>query len=643
MGRLTRVLVAAAAVVGTMHVTTPEVCAQQVPLFTGMNAARLGLGSIEGFVSDERGGPLAGAMVSALGARNGMAVTDARGRFLIDALPSGVYIVRVHLAGFASTRRDYVRVGSAAAMIEPFHLRRVPAATDSAADTTVSRPILAAGLDLPQPEGAPANAVEEEHPHGETAWRMRHLKRSVLKDSAPSLIDVGDTIDFAQPNPFIAPVAQTFSGLRAGSARIASALFTDFPVNGQINLLTRTSFDRPQDLLSSDGWMMPAGIAYVSLQAPTAGGQWSMRGAMTQGDLSSWIVSGAYVRSSTAVHQYETGMSYGTQRYLGGNADALAAFADGSRNVGALYAYDNWAVAPRITVNYGAKYERYDYLADRGQFSPRASITVTPAVEGKTKLRAMVSRRALAPGAEEFVPPSSGLWLPPERTFSPLSSRSGFSTEYVDHVELGAERTWPGDLVVGVRVFQQRVDDQLATLFGVTPPGKPAASVGHYYVASAGDFAAQGWGVSVSRGVTRGVRASADYRHIESTWLRPSRNQAALAALAPPLLRGGEDRFADLTTSIESVVPATDTRVFMIYKINTGLSGDGSLPGAGGPRFDVQINQGLPFLQFTSAQWEMLVAVRNLFREELLDASVYDELLVMRPPKRIIGGVTVRF
>jgi hypothetical protein len=39
----------------------------------------------------------------------------------------------------------------------------------------------------------------------------------------------------------------------------------------------------------------------------------------------------------------------------------------------------------------------------------------------------------------------------------------------------------------------------------------------------------------------------------------------------------------------------------------------------------------------------MLVAVRSLFRDELLDASVYDELLVMRSPKRVVGGVTVRF
>jgi hypothetical protein len=35
--------------------------------------------------------------------------------------------------------------------------------------------------------------------------------------------------------------------------------------------------------------------------------------------------------------------------------------------------------------------------------------------------------------------------------------------------------------------------------------------------------------------------------------------------------------------------------------------------------------------------------VRNLFRADLIDSSVYDELLVVRPPKRVVGGVTVKF
>ena len=88
-------------------------------------AARITLGSIRGSVSDERGGPLSGAMVSALGVTTAMVVTDARGRFALDALPPGEYIVRVHLAGFLSSRRDNIRVGPLPAMLDRIQLHRV--------------------------------------------------------------------------------------------------------------------------------------------------------------------------------------------------------------------------------------------------------------------------------------------------------------------------------------------------------------------------------------------------------------------------------------------------------------------------------------------------------------------------------------
>jgi len=35
--------------------------------------------------------------------------------------------------------------------------------------------------------------------------------------------------------------------------------------------------------------------------------------------------------------------------------------------------------------------------------------------------------------------------------------------------------------------------------------------------------------------------------------------------------------------------------------------------------------------------------VRNLFREPAAGASVYDELLVVNPPKQVVGGLVVRF
>jgi hypothetical protein len=389
---------------------------------------------------------------------------------------------------------------------------------------------------------------------------------------------------------------------------------------------------------------MPRGVAYVSLAAPTASGEWAMRGATTQGDLASWILSGSFVRAAGATHRYEAGMSYGMQRYFGGNADALAAMTDGSRNVGSLYAYDRWTITPKITVGYGGKYARYDYLADRALVSPRASLTVKPVRDDSLALRAIVSRREVAPGAEEFLPPSTGLWLPPERTFSPMSSRTGFTAERIDHLEVSAERLWMGDVVVGLRAFRQRVDDQLVTLFGVTLPGKAPASLGHYYVASGGDFEARGWGVSFSRDMIDGVRASVEYTQIESNWIQSSPDARALAFVAASALRQDADRLYDLTTTLESVLPATATRVFVVYRMNTGFAGSGLDEAArAGSRYELQVNQGLPFMGFTNAHWEMLVAVRNMFRDDLVESSVYDELLVVRPPTRVVGGLTVKF
>jgi hypothetical protein len=102
----------------------------------------------------------------------------------------------------------------------------------------------------------------------------------------------------------------------------------------------------------------------------------------------------------------------------------------------------------------------------------------------------------------------------------------------------------------------------------------------------------------------------------------------------------------DVTTSIETQIPETATRIVILYRVGNGYA----RPAAAGERqsgvdsrFDFQIRQALPFLNFTNARWEMLIAIRNFFREAESDQSNYDELLAVRPPKRIVGGVTLRF
>jgi hypothetical protein len=103
-----------------------------------------------------------------------------------------------------------------------------------------------------------------------------------------------------------------------------------------------------------------------------------MRGALTQGDLSSWTVAGSYARALQAAHAYQVGFSYGMQRYSGGNAEALAAVRDGGRTVGVLYGYDTWTVVPAVKLEFGGRYANYGYLEEQGLLSPRAGIEVRP-------------------------------------------------------------------------------------------------------------------------------------------------------------------------------------------------------------------------------------------------------------------------
>ena len=67
-------------------------------------------GAIDGVVQDEKGIPVAGAMVSALGATTAFATTDRAGRFELRTLSPGPYLVRAHLSGYVASRAQIIEV-----------------------------------------------------------------------------------------------------------------------------------------------------------------------------------------------------------------------------------------------------------------------------------------------------------------------------------------------------------------------------------------------------------------------------------------------------------------------------------------------------------------------------------------------------
>jgi hypothetical protein len=101
----------------------------------------------------------------------------------------------------------------------------------------------------------------------------------------------------------------------------------------------------------------------------------------------------------------------------------------------------------------------------------------------------------------------------------------------------------------------------------------------------------------------------------------------------------------DVTARITTEIPETATRVSAAYKVNTAFARRSTAleDASADARFDIQVSQRLPFLSVSGADWELMVSVRNLFRDGMNIASVYDELLVVRPPKRVVGGVLVKF
>jgi hypothetical protein len=601
------------------------------PIAHAVSQIAVAHGELQGVVTDDVGEPLQGAVVSALGSTTAFAVTDRAGRFSFRTLPPGPYLVRAHLQGYVPGHARIIHVSTAARATSSIALAKRPGADDPPQ-------ILAAGVaGAGQPSVAPQDPADGNHDHSETAWRLRHLKRSVLKDADSGVITADDE------DSFWGDSLESIGRATVATARVASSLLPDLPAfTGEVNFLTTTSFDQPEELFSSRG--VPRGVAFVSLNAPTDAGDWNVRGAMTQGDLASWVVAGSYVRRSPATHQYEAGLLYSMQRYDVGNPAAVTSVTDGNRNAGAVYAYDRWALHRGWTLQYGAKYARYDYLAEDALFSPKISVTMAPT--DVFRVRVSASRREVAPGAEEFVPQATmGVWLPPQRTFSPLSTRRGFTPERMRHYEIAAEHDLAAGVVMGVRAFRQQVDDQIVTLFGASLPRRPSTDVGHYYVASGGNLEAKGWGLSVSRELAGHVRGSVDYTRADAEWTGTAPDWRMLSVLAHSAYRSEAETIHDLTTSVQTDIPITSTRVYVLYKLNSGFAAPeaGSRVGRTGARFDLQVNQALPFLNFTAAQWEMLLTVRNLFRDDLLDTSIYDELLVVKPPKRIVGGLTVRF
>ena len=209
--------------------------------------ATIATGAIQGIVQDEKGLPVSGAAVSALGATTAVAYTDRTGRFELRTLPPGPYLVRAHLTGFVAPRGQIIDVRPSARTSSSIAMRRTGAPA-----------VLTAGVGLESRVEPPADSGAGDagqaaggDDHGETAWRLRHARRSVLKDATiPVELLAADT-----PPETTLGEPGFFGHAVGSSARAATNLFTGTPFVGQVNVLTTGSFDTPQQLFTTENFV----------------------------------------------------------------------------------------------------------------------------------------------------------------------------------------------------------------------------------------------------------------------------------------------------------------------------------------------------------------------------------------------------
>lgn len=589
-------------------------------------AARVSAGDafIAGTVRDDTGAGLAGASVLAMGTSLAVARTDDRGRFSLR-LPPGDYVLRAVRDGYISTYRETLRLAADDAQQRVITLARPLTPGPTAVQLASMAGVAEAPAEIPVPAPAAANPGGDSS-HSDTAWRLRHLQKTVLRDESGASLWDDDAIDVA-----LARAALTASPVRAAASFLGASDFT-----GHVDFLTMSSLSASGALVPIE-W--PRGVAYVVFGAPVGDrGDWTVRAALTAGELTSYTFIGEYQARADREHAFRTGVAYSAQALTADAPLATLATLPVSRRVGGVYLMDRWSIARGLEIDYGVKLDRYDYLAAPNLVS--GTLGVRASVAPRTTLLASASPRMIAPGADQFVPPAAaGVWLPPERTFSPLRADDLLRPERVERYDAMLEtrlRAGDGSPVVRAGRFTEVVTNQIATLFGLPEAG----GTGHYFISSPGDVRVDGWVIGVGVPVSKFVQGTVDYRATRADWLGPGAR--LLRRDAPSVARRGAEGGRDLTTSLQATVPVTATHFNVAYRFNNRFSGPQRDAGPAG-RFNIEVAQQLPFQPMGRGELNLLLSARTLLRELEENAAYFDELLTVDPPLRITCGLQMRF
>lgn len=553
---------------------------------------------VQGFVADAQGAPVSGALVSVFGKglSGGGLITfsDDDGRFSLPSLPAGSYTLRALGRGHRPALARQITVLPNKPTFFSVSLRTAALEASN----------LGEGIEVSAAHETPGEArdsvAEQTEALREARWMLRHRRRSVLESLAPADASEAERTSLSFGHGMHPP-----------------------ELGGRLEVLANAATDG--DAASPSTWDRPTSLGLLRLDGRlTDSVRWSLAGLVAEAESTSWRMAAEFVVEPGGGHQIELGSGYGSGVLRPADVGRDGDSTDGG--AGVLFVRDTFDLTRELSVSAGARWSYLGFLRASNYLDPSGAVTWR---RGKHVLNLNATARTLAPGGDLLT--LSSLAAPPVVSYAMLDV--GLRAERVTRYELELTRE-AGAWTVGTRAFREGTRDQLVNLFDDTASGGLRIVNGRGLVST-------GVGLSLGRRLGRVLSGSIDYS------AGVARRAAAVDALPrrPDVDDGwfsGDARFQDMVARLETCVDRSGTRVVAFYRINLVSPEDGSARSTS-TRFDVQLNQGLPFLAtFTRADWELLLAFRNLFYEDS-EGGLLDEIAVRNPPKRIVGGISVRF
>jgi hypothetical protein len=367
----------------------------------------------------------------------------------------------------------------------------------------------------------------------------------------------------------------------------------------------------------------------VRLNGRLGSGRWSLGGLVAESEGTTWRMVADFMLEPVDGHEVEVGVGYGAH-LLRAAVPLDQQGRLGNRSVGAVSVRDRWQMTDQVAVTFGGRFSYIGFLRESNPVDPSLHIEFTP--DQGSRVFASVSSHTVVPGGDLLA--LSTLGPAPALAFARMAEE--LRPERARRVELGVQEAL-GPTWFRAHTFYEGVRDQLANSF------EGARSPRSLSIFNAGRVSARGLGVTLGRRFGDALSGSVSYTYGYSWRAAPLASTESRPV--PGILTYRDAGFHDVVARLEAAIDDSDTRLVAFYRFNSLLPGaEGGEPSpVRSTRFDVQLSQGLPFLgALTHADWDFLLAIRKLYYETGEGATL-DELAVLNPPRRLLGGISVRF